>query len=79
MDTPSRRLFYREHLLNCSAMCMDDGRHQARVAIAAVSGERTRAQVFLDLGLFATAAEAVAHAEQSGKEWVDNNGEIVRR
>ena len=62
---------YRGHLLSPSAVPLDDGRFQARVAVAAISGERTRAQRFLDLDTFATAEDAIAHARQAGMEWVD--------
>jgi hypothetical protein len=65
------RQLYRDHLLSLSAVPLDDGRFQARVAIAAISGERTRAQRFLDLDGFATVQEALDHARQAGKEWVD--------
>ena len=68
---PTQRQLYRDHLLSCSAVPMDDGRYQARVAIAAISGDRTRAQRFLDLDAFATEDEALAHAGQAGCEWVD--------
>jgi len=73
MSAPLRRL-YQDYLLTCSALSMDDGRFQARVAIADFAGDRTRRQIFLDLELFATAEEAVAHAEDGGVEWVDQNG-----
>jgi len=73
MSATLRRL-YQDYLLTCSALSMDDGRFQARVAIADFAGDRTRRQIFLDLELFPTADEAVAHAEWAGLQWVDKNG-----
>lgn len=77
MHTTQRQL-YRDHLLSCSAVPTDDGRYQARVAVAAIGGERTRAQRFLDLEVFDSEDAALAHAKQAGCEWVDKRFRVPR-
>lgn len=72
MEKPTYRLFYRDHMLTCRPESQDDGRFQARVAIAAMGGFKTRAQRFIDLGVFMSHDDAVRCAESAGKEWVDN-------
>lgn len=67
------RAFYREYLLSCQPMLLDDGRYQARIVITALGGTRTRAQRFLDLELFETEEEAVERARHAGMEWIDLN------
>jgi hypothetical protein len=69
------RVLYKGYLLSATPMPGDDGRFQARVSITAMSGERTRAQRFLDLEYFDTEADASAHALQAGRQWVDDNGD----
>jgi hypothetical protein len=69
----TERTFYREHMLTCRSMRLDDGRYQARVAISTLGSQRTCAQRFLDLDAFDSHEAAVEHALQAGKEWVDAN------
>jgi hypothetical protein len=69
----TERTFYREHMLSCRSMRLDDGRYQARVAITTLGSQRTCAQRFLDLDAFASHEAAVEHALQVGKQWVDAN------
>lgn len=71
MSNPNYQSLYREYLLSCRPQPLDDGRYQARVAIASLGGSRTRAQHFLDLETFASHDEAVAHAMAAGSHWVD--------
>ena len=68
------RSFYKDHLLSCNPLALDDGRFQARVAITALGGGRTRSQRFLDLENFPSFDEAVARALQAAMEWVDVHG-----
>jgi hypothetical protein len=51
---------------------VDGGRFQARVAVIALDGTRTRSQRFVDLEEYAGKAEADAHAIEGGKAWVDS-------
>lgn len=44
MDNSNYRSLYRDHLLTCRPELQDDGRYQARVAISALGGVKTRAQ-----------------------------------
>jgi hypothetical protein len=67
---PHRHL-YKDYLLSCAPLLLDDGLYQARVAITYLGGQRTRSQRFLDLDTFATECEAVAAAHAAGIEWVD--------
>lgn len=67
------RHMYKGYLLSCAPMQVEDGRYQARVAITAMGGEKTRAQRFLDLEYFATEREAADHSKQAGMKWVDDN------
>ena len=67
------RTVYRNFLLSCHPMPQDDGRYQARVAITSLGGDQTRSQRFLDLQAFASEEAAIAHARQSGMEWIDVN------
>ncbi len=73
MDKPNYRSFYRDHMLTCRPQPQDDGRYQARVAISALGGLKTRAQRFLDLAVFESHDEAVEHARAAGMDWVDKN------
>ena len=71
-DKPNYRVFYRYYMLTCRPQPLDDGRFQARVAISAIGGMKTRAQRFVDLGIFILHDDAVQRAESAGKEWVNN-------
>jgi hypothetical protein len=71
---PVERHVFEDHLLSCSALPTNDGRFQSRVAITALGGQRTRAQRFLDLDVFDSAEEALAHAKQAGMDWVRLHG-----
>jgi hypothetical protein len=51
---------------------VDGGRFQARVAVIALDGSRTRSQRFVDSEEFADKAEADAYAIVAGKAWVDS-------
>ena len=73
MEKPDYRSFYRDHMLTCRPQPQDDGRFQARVAISALGGLKTRAQRFLDLAVFDSHDEAVAHARTAGMEWIDKH------
>lgn len=77
MDTTNYRSFYREYMLTCRPQPQDDGRFQARVAISAMGGLKTRAQRFIDLGTFDSHDDAVQCARVAGMEWVDNNARSV--
>jgi hypothetical protein len=68
------RTFYSGHMLSCNSMRQEDGRYQARVAITRLGGNKTCAQRFLDLEVFASHEAAVERVLQAGKEWVDANG-----
>jgi len=67
------RIFYRDHLLGCRPLQMDDGRFQARVVITAMGGSKTRSQRFLDLDIFDSEEAAIERAHQAGIEWIDIN------
>ena len=67
------RSFYREHMLSCGSMRLEDGRFQARVAITSLGSQKTCAQRFLDLESFASHEAAVERALRAGKEWIDAN------
>lgn len=67
----AHRSFYKEHLLSCYPLPLENGRFQARVAITALGGGRTRSQRFLDLEDFASFQAAVARGFQAGMDWVD--------
>ncbi|MDP9043474.1 MAG: hypothetical protein M3O01_01560 [Pseudomonadota bacterium] len=71
MNSTNYRFFHRDHLLSCRPFQQDDGRWQARVAIAALGGGKTRAQRFLDLDAFDSHDDAVAFAKEAGVAWVD--------
>ena len=71
MNQPNYRFFHRNYLLSCRPFQQEDGRWQARVAIAALSGDETRAQRFLDLEVYADHDEAVTAAREAGIAWVD--------
>jgi hypothetical protein len=62
---------YREHVLSCRPMLLDDGNFQARVAIICVRGNKTMSQRFLDLEVFAVEKDAVERARSAGMDWVD--------
>lgn len=67
------RSIYRDHLLSCRPMLLDDGQYQARVAITYLGGEKTRSQHFLDLEAFPSEAAANERAAQAAQSWVDAN------
>ncbi len=67
------RIFYRDHLLGCQPLQMDDGRFQARVVITAIGGSKTRSQRFLDLEIFDAEEAAIERAHQAGIQWIDIN------
>ncbi len=67
------RVFYRDYLLGCQPMRLDDGRFQARVVITSLGGGKTRSQRFLDLDSFDSEAAAVERAHQAGRHWIDVN------
>ncbi len=67
------RHMYKGYLLSCNPMQVADGQYQARVAITAMGGDKTRAQRFLDLAYFATEREAADYSKQVGMKWVDDN------
>ncbi len=71
MSPPTYQTLYHDHLLSFRPLVLDDGRYQARVAIAALGGIKTRTQRFLDLQTFDSHDEAVACARQAGISWVD--------
>ena len=71
------RHMYKGYLLSCAPMQVEDGRYQARVAITAMGGGKTRAQRFLDLEYFATEREAAVRSKQAGMKWVDDNEAAV--
>ena len=73
MDTSNYRLMYRDYMLHCGPQPQGDGRFQARVAISAMGGMKTRAQRFLDLAVFDSHDAAVECARVAGVEWVDNS------
>jgi hypothetical protein len=51
----------------------EDGRFRARVAIMALSGDRTRSQRFVDFEVFSTEALADERAIAGGREWIDTH------
>ena len=67
----AHRSFYKDHLLSCYPLPLENGRFQARVAITALGGGRTRSQRFLDLEDFASVEAAVARSFQAAMDWVD--------
>ena len=68
----TQRCLYRGYYLAPVTIEVDNGRFQARVAVIALDGVRTRSQRFVDLQEFATKAEADAYAIEGGKGWVDS-------
>ena len=68
----SLRQIHRDHHLSCSAMRMDNGRYQARVAIADLRRQHTPTQSFLDLEVFDQASEAINYALSRGIAWVED-------
>lgn len=72
MLDPKRSTLYRDHLLSHMPTRTEDG-YQARVAISYLGGDKTHAQRFLDLEVFATEEQAIDHARQAGMKWVDAN------
>lgn len=73
MEKSDYRSLYRDHTLHCRPQTQDNGRFQARVAISAHGGTKTRTQRFLDLAFFDSHDEAVEHARLAGMEWVDKD------
>jgi len=74
----SQRCIYRGYCLAPVSIEVDGGRFQARVAVIALDGTRTRSQRFVDLEEFAGKAEADAHAIEAGKAWVDSQMQSER-
>ncbi len=70
------RCLYKDYYLTAGSIRTDSGRYQARVAITALAGEKTRSQRFLDLDEFATEAEAETRAIAGGKDWIDAQARI---
>lgn len=68
------RSFYRDYVLSCQPMQLDDGRYQARVAITSMHPNKTCAQRFLDLESFDSREDALERARQAGMDWIDANG-----
>ena len=66
-----QRCLYKGYYLTASSTRTDCGRYQARVAITALGGDKTRSQRFLDLDHFPTEAEADEHAIAAGRNWID--------
>jgi hypothetical protein len=79
MENRDYRSFYRQHMLTCRPQAQDDGRYQARVAITAIDGTKTRTQRFLDLDTFDSHDEAVESARLAGMEWVDHHTETTQK
>jgi hypothetical protein len=73
MDKSNYRTFYRDYMLSVRPQLLDDGRYQAKVAIAAMGGLKTQAQRFLDLDTFDSHDDAVAFAREAGMQWIDKN------
>ncbi len=69
-----QRCLYKGYHLTSNATRIDDGRYQARVAITALAGDKTRSQRFLDLDDFATEFEADERGIAAGKDWIDIHG-----
>jgi len=68
------RSFYRDYMLSCQPMQLDNGRYQARVAITSMHPNKTCAQRFLDLESFDSREDAVERSRQAGMDWVNANG-----
>ena len=79
MPASNYQTLYQDHLLSCRPLVLEDGRYQARVAIAALGGIKTRTQRFLDLKIFSSHDEAVACARQAGMRWVDRQAASAAR
>ena len=77
MNHTTYRSFYRDYMLTCRPQPQEDGRFQARVAISAMGGLKTRAQRFIDLAVFDSHDEAVECALTAGREWIDNNARSI--
>lgn len=69
----STRTYYRDYLLGCQPMRLENGGFQARVVITSLGGSKTRSQRFLDLENFQSEAAAVERAHQAGMHWIDLN------
>ncbi len=72
----STRTFYRDYLLGCQPMQLENGRFQARVVITSLGGTKTRSQRFLDLESFDSEAAAIERAHQAGMHWIDINDAV---
>jgi hypothetical protein len=66
-----QKSLYRGYYISSLTTLNDEGRFEARVAIMALDGERTRSQRFLDLEHFATEEEADERALAAAKEFID--------
>jgi hypothetical protein len=67
------RFLHQDYHLAAITTKTDDGKFRARVAIMALSGDRTRSQRFLDFETFDTEAQADERAIAGGKEWIDTH------
>jgi hypothetical protein len=65
------RFIHRDYHVLATTTRTDDGKFLARVAIMALSGDRTRSQRFVDFEAFDTEAQADERAIAGGKEWID--------
>jgi hypothetical protein len=66
-----QKLLYRGYYISSLTTLNDEGRFEARVAIMALDGERTRSQRFLDLEDFPTEEQADERALGAAKEFID--------
>lgn len=72
----AQRCLYKGYYLTSGSIRTDSGRYQARVAITALAGEKTRSQRFLDLDEYPTEAEANERAIAGGKDWIDVQAQL---
>ena len=63
-----QKCFYKGYHLACITTPFDNGMYQARVAVMALSMDRTRSQRFIDLENFFDEGEADVRAIDGGKE-----------
>ena len=73
MPTQGLRWFYRDYVLSCRPLRLDDGRFEARVVIITSSPQKPLSQRFLDLDAFDTEDAAVERARSAGIDWIDAN------
>jgi hypothetical protein len=65
------KCFYKGYHLACITTPADNGMFRARVAVMALSADRTRSQRFIDMETFPDESQADARALTGGKEWVE--------